>query len=321
MTQICHLITGGAGFIGANLARNLLGRGDRVVAVDDLSRGRLETLGSLISHPEFSFRQTDCSDPRALSAAIEAAFGRVDEVWHLAANSDIPAGIEDPEIDLQRTFLTTFGVLQVMRSLCIPVLHFASSSAIYGDHGDREIYEDIGPLEPISNYGAMKLASEAQIRSACEAWLERANILRFPNVIGAPATHGVILDLVRKLKLTQDRLEILGDGTQCKAYLHVDDLISAMFHIRDLSGRWQVHNIGPSDRGVTVRFIAETVRDSFQPSAEIVYGSGGRGWVGDVPRFFYSTEKLKRTGWSPALGSREAIARAVREIIAQETQG
>jgi UDP-glucose 4-epimerase len=166
----------------------------------------------------------------------------------------------------------------------------------------------------------MKLASEAQIRSACEAWLSRANILRFPNVIGAPATHGVILDLVRKLKATPDRLEILGDGTQRKAYLHVDDLISAMLHIRDLPGGWQVMNIGPNDRGVTVSFIAETVRDQFKPQAALAYGTGGRGWVGDVPRFFYSTAKLNQTGWRPTLSSSQAIERAVEEIIAQETR-
>lgn len=320
MTQLRHLITGGAGFIGANLAEALLAQGDRVLVVDDLSRGRLETLGSVSNHADFRFIQADCSNPAALASAIETGFGGVDEVWHLAANSDIPAGIENPEIDLQRTFLTTFGVLQAMRSLGVPVLHFASSSAIYGDHGDREIHEDIGPLEPISNYGAMKLASEAQIRSACEAWLGRANILRFPNVIGAPATHGVILDLVRKLKATPDRLEILGDGTQRKAYLHVDDLISAMLHIRALPGSWQVMNIGPSDRGVTVSFIAETVRDRFKPQAALAYGTGGRGWVGDVPRFFYSTAKLNQTGWRPTLSSSQAIERAVAEIIAQETR-
>ena len=323
MTPIRHLIAGGAGFIGINLARELLGRGDRVLVVDDLSRGGEETLGilnALTERPEFCFCKADCSDPAAMIDVVRSNLGEVDEVWHLAANSDIPAGVENPEIDLKRTFLTTFGLLQAMRVLRAPVLHFASSSAIYGDHGDREIYEDIGPLEPISNYGAMKLASEAQIRAASEAWLQRANILRFPNVIGAPATHGVILDLVRKLRITPNRLDILGDGTQHKAYLHVDDLISAMFQVRDLPGAWHVMNIGPSDRGVTVGFIAETVRDQFRPSAEIVFGQGGRGWVGDVPRFFYSTKRLRATGWSPRLSSSEAVVRAVQEIIAQETR-
>ncbi|CAN5210348.1 NAD-dependent epimerase/dehydratase family protein [soil metagenome] len=320
MTQIRHLITGGAGFIGVNLARELLARGDRVLVVDDLSRGRLETLGALTDHPDFRFQKADCCDAAAMVEAVRLTVGQVEEVWHLAANSDIPAGVEDPRIDLQRTFLTTFGVLQAMRILQAPVLHFASSSAICGDHVDPEIHEDIGPLEPISNYGAMKLASEAQIRAAVEAWLQRANILRFPNVIGAPATHGVILDLVHKLKSTPEQLDVLGDGTQRKAYLHVDDLILAMVHIRDLPGSWQVMNIGPSDRGVTVRFIAETVRDLFKPSAEIAFGQGGRGWVGDVPRFFYSTDRLKATGWSPRLSSSEAIERAVGEIIAQETR-
>lgn len=318
MKQNRHLITGGAGFIGAHLARRLVDMDDFVLVVDDLSRGRTEFFGDLVGRPTFLFLQADCSDARALEAAVSARGGQIDEVWHLAANSDIPAGVADPEIDLKGTFLTTFCVLQVMRKLGIPTLHFASSSAIYGDHGDRLVHEDIGPLEPISNYGAMKLASEAQIRAACEAYLPRANILRFPNVIGAPATHGVILDLVRKLKVRPEILEVLGNGQQQKAYLHVNDLISAMLHIRGLPGAWQVVNIGPGDDGVSVRSIAEAVRDRVFPSAAIEFGRDDRGWIGDVPRFNYSTERLAASGWSPTLSSRDAVLRAVDEIARQE---
>ncbi|UPJ41131.1 SDR family NAD(P)-dependent oxidoreductase [Bradyrhizobium sp. 40] len=313
-----HLITGGAGFVGVNLARRLLVDGERVLAVDDLSRGQLELLAELEVHPRFQFRQIDCSDPDALFDAIKHAGDRIAHVWHMAANSDIPAGIADPHIDLNRTFLTTFGVLLAMRLAQIPELHFASSSAIYGDFGELEIHEEVGPLEPISNYGAMKLASEAQIRAAVEAYLPRANIFRFPNVVGVPATHGVILDLIRKLRATPNRLEVLGDGTQKKSYLHVDDLIEAMMHISRLKGRYQVFNIGPTDKGVTVRMIAEAVRDRVSPTAMIAYSQGNRGWVGDVPRFRYSVRKLVETGWTPTLGSDEAVRRAIEEIACQE---
>jgi UDP-glucose 4-epimerase len=312
-----HIITGGAGFIGANLARALLEKGHRVVAVDDLSRGRLETLSSLSDHPSFSFRKADCADREALSAVV-AQVGPVDEVWHLAANSDIPAGVENPRIDLEQTFMTTFVILEVMKQAGIPTLHFASSSAIYGDFGDTLIHEDVGPLQPISNYGAMKLASEAQIRAASEAFLARADIFRFPNVIGVPATHGVIWDFIRKLKNTPDVLDVLGDGSQQKAYLHVDDLIAAMLHIADLPGAYLVYNIGPTDDGVTVRSIAEAVRDNAKPEANIAYGSGSRGWVGDVPRFRYSVDRLLATGWAPTLSSKAAVDRAVKEIVRQE---
>lgn len=312
-----HLVTGGAGFIAVNLIRRLLAQGDHVIALDDLSTGRRETLVAFEDKADFAFVQADCSDAARLGQVIADA-GGVDEVWHLAANSDIPAGVSDPTIDLRRTFLTTFGVLEAMRAQGVPVLHFASSSAIYGDQGEALIHEDIGPLMPISNYGAMKLASEAQISAAAEAGLGRVNILRFPNVIGAPATHGVILDFVRKLRATPERLDVLGDGSQQKAYLHVEDLVSAMLHIRALQGPRQVFNIGPADDGVTVRFIAETVRDRASPGADIVFGEGNRGWVGDVPRFRYSIDRLAATGWRADLPSQAAVTRAVEEIIAQE---
>jgi UDP-glucose 4-epimerase len=311
-----HVITGGGGFVGVNLARLLLAEGASVVAIDDLSRGSVSNLMEFEENPDFEFHQLDCSDGSAVTELF-GSLGDVTDVWHLAANSDIPGGILNPTIDLRRTFLTTIGTLEAVRAHKIPVLHFASSSAIYGDLGARELVEDIGPLEPISNYGAMKLASEAQIRAAVEAYLPRANIFRFPNVIGVPATHGVILDFMSKLKATPDHLDVLGNGTQQKAYLHVDDLVSAMLHIASLDGRYSVFNIGPADEGVTVRWIAEAVRDHVAPGADIRYGEGDRGWVGDVPRFRYSIQRLRSTGWEPRLNSETAVRRAVREIADQ----
>lgn len=318
MSVPVHMITGGAGFIGSNLARALLQRPSvNLLLVDDLSNGGLDLLQDVLDNPRVQFRQLDCADGRALTAAVDGAGGELTDVWHLAANSDIPAGVADPVVDQSRTFQTTVGVLELMRALAVPTLHFASSSAIYGDLGETLIHEDVGPLLPISNYGAMKLASEAQISAAVEAFLPRANIFRFPNVIGVPATHGVILDFVRKLQSTPGDLPVLGDGSQRKAYLHVEDLLSAMFHIEGLAGRRAVFNIGPVDDGVTVRFIAEQVRDRVSQGATISFGQGDRGWVGDVPRFRYSIERLLSTGWTPRWSSQEAVTRAVDEIARQ----
>lgn len=314
-----HLITGGAGFIGCNLAATFLRAGRRVLIVDDLSRGRREDVERLPSQERLTFVQADCGRIDDLEQAV-AGSGVIDAVWHLAANSDIPAGVADPRIDLERTFLTTFAVLGFMRRAGIGELNFASSSAIYGDHAETAIHEDIGPLQPISNYGAMKLASEAQIRAAVEAWLPRANVFRFPNVVGAPATHGVMYDFCGKLKAHPDRLDVLGDGSQQKSYLHVEDLVDAMLHIAALQNgsAFEVFNIGPADDGVTVRFIAETIRDLVNERAAIVFGTERRGWVGDVPRFRYATDKLRKTGWRPRLTSEQAVRRAAAEIVAQE---
>lgn len=314
-----HVIVGGAGFVGVNLASSLLDRGHRVLVVDDLSRGSRAAMAGLVSRNGFDFVQADCSEPDNFDAALGDR--EVAEIWHLAANSDIPAGVADYRVDLRQTFLTTVSVLDVMKRRGIGVIHFASSSAIYGDHGDDLIHENIGPLQPISNYGAMKLASEAQLRAAHEAYVERVSVFRFPNVIGIPATHGVILDFVHKLMACPERLDVLGNGSQQKSYLHVTDLVVAMLHIADRRERYAVYNIGPTDEGVTVRFIAKTVRDQFAPAAAIAFGEGNRGWVGDVPKFRYSVERLLQTGWSPKLGSQEAVVRAVAEIVGQEAHG
>lgn len=315
-------ITGVAGFIGCNLAKALLDRGDHVVGFDNLCRGSVRNLDSIIGRPDFSFEVLDLADIEAYRRALHREHLRssINEIWHLAANSDIPAGIADPHVDLRDTFMTTFNTLLLMREQGIKTIAFASSSAIYGDLGERTLTEDTGPLFPISDYGAMKLASEAAISAAVESHLDRAYVFRFPNVIGVPATHGVILDFVRKLKTTPGSLAVLGDGTQQKAYLHVDELVSAMLFVRERAReKVNYYNIGAEDEGVTVRYIAERVVERMAPGARIAFGYGNKGWVGDVPRFAYSTAKLSSLGWRPHLGSAQAICKAVDQIAEQES--
>jgi UDP-glucose 4-epimerase len=318
---MAHVITGGAGFIACNLIPHLLNSGITVYALDNLVRGRREFLDPIMDRGPLRFLSVDCADATALRRAFEQLTKEeaITDVWHLAANSDIPAGVADPTVDLKDTFLTTFSTLMVMAEFEVRRIHFASSSAIYGDHSDVRISENTAPYFPISNYGAMKLASEAQISAAVETFLDQANIFRFPNVVGSPATHGVIIDFIRKLRATPDVLDVLGNGAQQKSYLHVEDLISAMLFIVDQAQEPRaVFNIGPEDDGVTVRFIAETVRDAVAPGSEIRFGEGARGWVGDVPRFRYDCKQLAALGWRPNLTSEGAVRRAVAEIVRQE---
>ena len=317
------IIAGGAGFVGANLL-SVLSREDRhLVILDNLSRGREQYLENAqrVAPGTVHFFNVDLSDLAQTLRGFKFAndLGQVDEVWHLAANSDIPAGVLDASVDLRDTFMTTFALLEAMKSFNICIIHFASSSAIYGDLGDVPLHESIGPLMPISNYGAMKLASEALISAAAESYLERANLFRFPNVVGIPATHGVILDFINKLLVNPEKLHVLGDGSQQKAYLHASDLIVAMMIIRaqKIAGKVSIVNIGPVDHGVTVRCIAEQVVARVSPRAAIEFGQGNKGWVGDVPRFNYSTDRLQSYGWEPALGSAAAITRAIDEIALQ----
>lgn len=316
------VIIGGAGFIGSKLVSHFLEQGQQVLVIDNLCRGRREYIEALPGQERLTFVHADASDAQTVLKICTQYHVRfpVGAVWHMAANSDIPAGIADASVDLRDTFMTTYAVLEAMKELGLKKLAFASSSAVYGDHGpDVPLREDTGPLLPISNYGAMKLASEALISSAAEGYLDNAWIFRFPNVVGVPATHGVILDFIRKLKTTPGRLDVLGNGTQQKAYLHVDELVEAMLFIADKdNGKCNLYNLGPDDAGCRVADIATAVVDRVRPGAQIFFGTEGRGWVGDVPKFRYSVNKAATLGWKPRLSSLEVVNRAVDEIALQE---
>ena len=311
-TRKCTLVTGAAGFIGSHLSDRLLESGHSVIGVDNLSRGSMANLASAVKHPEFMFVEADLTETDSLRKIVAGV--EIDDVWHMVANSDIAAGVADPAIDFRNTFLTTFNLITAMRESGIRRIAFASTSAVYGVN-DNILHEDTGPLFPISNYGAMKLASEALISASVESFLERAWIFRFPNVVGSRATHGIIFDLLTKLGKNAGELEVLGDGAQQKPYLHVSELVEAMLliHERGLKPlNW--FNIGPADEGVTVRQIAQTVVNQTAPATPIRFTGGSKGWTGDVPRFRYSIEKIKALGWSPRFNSAEAINRAVLEI-------
>lgn len=313
------LITGAAGFIGSHLVDRLLKEGHSILGIDNFSLGTKQHISHVIGNPKFQFIEADLNKPEAYRDAVlaDAAKEPFDTVWHLAANSDISAGVADPDIDLRDTFMTTFNVVKLTKALKVTKLAFASTSAVYGDRPTL-LTEDSGPMLPISNYGAMKLASEAIIRAAVESGIPRAWVFRFPNVIGSRATHGALYDFIKKLRKDPTQLPVLGDGTQQKPYLHVTELVDAMHFIwTQTSERFNYFNIGPSSEGTLVKFIAETAVRLNSPDAKIVYGTGNRGWVGDVPKFDYSVEKLKKQGWSPKLSSDQAVVRTLEELTAE----
>jgi UDP-glucose 4-epimerase len=314
------LVTGAAGFIGSHLVDRLLAAGQRVIGIDNFTRGTEANIAAARAHAGFTLLRADLADERQVVQTILPALHgrRITTIWHMAANSDIPAGVHDPSVDHRDTFLTTFNSLSLLRRIGARRFAFASSSAVYGERSGP-LRESTGPLLPISNYGAMKLASEASISAATSDAVERAWIFRFPNVIGPRGTHGVIYDLLHKLRRRQDELEVLGDGLQQKPYLHVESLLDAMLYITDrATRRINLFNIGPDDEGVTVKEIAEAVlAASGHTGTPVRYTGGDRGWLGDVPRFYYAVDELAALGWRSAHSSAEAIRRAARELAAE----
>jgi UDP-glucose 4-epimerase len=232
----------------------------------------------------------------------------------MAANSDIQKGGKDPVVDYELTFMTTFNVLQCMRKYNVKQLVFASTSAIYGETNDLLI-ENYGPLLPVSNYGASKLACEAFISAFSANYDIQVWITRFPNVVGERFTHGVIYDFIHKLKNNPTELEVLGNGEQYKPYVYVKDLVAGIIFVwQHTSEKINVYNLGVESR-TKVKEIAKMVIDAMELNAHITYTGGERGWVGDVPEFRYDLTKIHRLGWKAGRTSNEAVRLSIEKAL------
>jgi len=313
------LVTGGAGFLGSHLMDRLMQMGMFVRVVDNLSSGRLENVKGWLSDSRFEFVHGDLKD---LGVAEEAVNG-VEVVFHLAANPEVRVAEVDPSIHFRENLLTTFNILEAMRkSENARLIVFFSSSTVYGEPAEIPTPEDYGPLLPISVYGASKLGCESLISAYCHTSGVRGLILRLANVVGGRSTHGVIVDFIRKLQENPRELEILGDGSQSKSYLHIKDCVDAVLHalryFLDEKKALEVYNVGSLDK-VDVKRIAEIVCDEMRlRDLEFKFTGGvdgGRGWMGDVKTMLLSTDKLLNLGWRPKFNSEEAVRLGCRELL------
>ena len=309
------LVAGGAGFIGSHLIDSLLAEGHRVICADKLIMGK-QNIEHISEDDNFKFYEVELADQDEVDQIF--ANERIDVVYHLAANSDIQKGGKEPGIDFNDTLLTTHVLLEGMRKENVSKMFFASTSAVYGEILDVELTETTGGLMPVSYYGGAKLASEALISSYVSMCDMSVVIFRFPNVIGPRLTHGAVFDFIRKLRRNPLELEILGNGTQCKPYIYVLDLVEAIMRLTQKFKQGEVvYNISVNSPGTTVTHIAEIVVEELGlQNVQFNYTGGDRGWKGDVPRFSYDISKVLSTGWRPKHTSDEAVRQTVRDAIA-----
>ena len=308
------LVAGGAGFIGSHLCDALLSKNNTVIVADKLIMGS-KNIEHLSQNTNFKFYEMELAD----QDNVDKLFGdnKIDIVYHMAANSDIQKSANDTSIDFNDTLLTTRVLLESMRKNNVKNIFFASTSAVYGEMPDIVLNEETGGLKPVSYYGGAKLASEALISSYVSMCDMNAVIFRFPNVIGPRLTHGVVYDFVKKLRNNPKELEILGNGTQCKPYIYVTDLVNAIVKLTEqFEPGVDVFNISVMSEGTSVTHIAEIVVDVLGLSdVEFKYTGGDRGWKGDVPRFKYDISKVLATGWKPEYTSDEAVRKAVIKAV------
>jgi UDP-glucose 4-epimerase len=311
-------VTGGAGFIGSHLCARFLKDGHQVIAFDNLILGRREHLFPFAKDLNFQFVEADLLD---LSRVKKEMMG-ADLVVHMAANSDISQGAARTDVDMQNGTLATYNVLEAMRLNEVKMLLFASTSAIYGEASVKPTPESYGPLYPISFYGASKLACEAMISAFSHNCGIRAWTYRFANIVGPNSTHGAIHDFVARLLKDPKTLNVLGNGTQRKSYLHVTDCVEGMLYgFEKLPGDFHCLNL--ASVGVTnVRFIAEEVARQMNEATgvkpEIVFGEGDKGWVGDVSYTHLDGSRFSAYGWKAHMDSDAAVQQAIREVIAEQ---
>ena len=309
------VITGGAGFIGSYIAEKLVENGTDTKVIDNLVTGKKENLSKCFDQDNFSFLEYDLGN----LDGIENHLGDVDILFHFAADPEVRTGYSKPEDSFEQNIVNTFNLLQKIKQSKIKKIVFASSSSVYGDAKIIPTNEEYGPLSPISHYGASKLACEAMVSSFCHNYNIEGVILRLANVIGLRGRHGLIWDLVHKLKINQDELELLGDGKQTKSFIHISDAINGIFSsLNNLQDKVEVFNLGSED-SVEIMDVAKIVCKNMGLNEIKINLTGGvddgRGWKGDIKIAHLDISKLKNLGWRPKLSSLEAADVTSQEII------
>ena len=309
-----YLVIGGGGFIGSYVVDKLIHDESisKVIVYDNFCSGKKWHLKEHIDNNKFELIEKNIFDDDIFKYSKD-----IDVTIMLAANADIAAATADPQIDFNQGTYLLQVVLEAMRKGGCNKLLYASGSGVYGETGYEFVKEDFSPMEPISTYGASKLGCEALICSYCHMFEIHASAFRFGNVVGGRQTHGVAYDFMKRLKRDSSFLEILGDGMQSKPYVHVEDVISAMFiALQNQKKIYDVYNVAPKDPA-TVNEIADIVLEQMKidkSDCEYRYSGGSKGWKGDVPIVRLDTQKILDLGWKSSMNSVEAIRKSVREM-------
>lgn len=312
-------VTGAAGFIGSNLVDLLLRQGQRVVGWDNFSTGQSEFLVGAEQRPGFKLVRGDNLDLPALTAAMAGC----DTVFHLAANADVRFGLEHPRKDLEQNTIATFNVLEAMRANEIKRIAFSSTGSVYGEATIIPTPEDHPFPIQTSLYAASKVAGEGLIHSYCEGFGFEGYIFRFVSILGERYTHGHVFDFYRQLLEHPDHLKVLGDGSQRKSYLYVQDCLAAILHVmglgtaRQAKHRVETYNLGAPEY-VQVKDSIGFICRHLGLAPRFEYSGGNKGWVGDNPFIYLETGKVQATGWKPKLTIEQGIIRTLTWL--QENQ-
>ena len=302
------LILGGAGFVGKILVKQIAESGlERSVVVVDYDSQRLSQFKG-----QFESSCFDITDLKQLKRLFEKH--DFTHVFHLAANSDIKVGATSPSADFNDTFKTSVALAEVLRFHQIDTLFFSSSSAVYGELEESLNSSIKSVRSPISSYGWAKLGSEMLLHDSSLNNHFRFVNMRFPNVVGGEPTHGLLFDIKAKLDSDKHHLQVLGDGSQDKPYIDVDELVPIIIRlVLDTDTFTGDCNIGPKDT-ITVKRIIEIILEISKLTPIVSWGSDPFGWPGDVRRYSYSENLPDECKDLVVSTSENAIRTSIRKL-------
>jgi len=305
------IVTGGAGFIGANIVSALIERGFNVHVFDNLSTGNINNLNL----NKLNFYNIDLKTDFKKWPKIKAA-----KIYHFAANADVRGGILNHEIDLNENLLVSKNCCEYAIDNEISDFIFASSATVYGEPDLFPTKENM--IYPqTSLYGASKISCEAFIQAYSNYGYFKGTIFRFVSWIGKGYSHGVIYDFVQKLLSNKSKLEILGDGKQVKSYLDVRDGVNGVINLSELHNQNSfIFNLGHFET-MNVKDLADIVCDEMNLNeVEYEYTGGQRGWIGDSPLVHLDTQNANKYGWEATISIEDSIRETVRYLLSNDSK-
>ena len=304
------LITGGSGFIGSNLTDAVLALGHRVTVIDNMSTGREEFLSPLTGNPNFELVKGDILDSVKMLDLVQGK----DVVVHLSANADVRFGWNHPRLDFEQNVVATQNILEAMRVAGVRRFIFSSTGSVYGEAEFVPTPENAPFPQQTSLYGASKLAAEGLVSAYAEAGYISATVFRFVSILGPRYTHGHVYDFVAQLLDHSDYLQVLGDGSQRKSYLHVYDCVRAILLRSEAEPKFEVLNLGLDD-SCRVSDSIQWITEHMNVAPKLHFAGGRRGWVGDNPLIQLDTRKMRSLGWKPDVTIRDAVIDTVDWLL------
>lgn len=309
-----YLVTGGAGFIGSHIVDRVLKEKNKVIVLDNFSTGRQLFVEHNFKNPNFKLVKGDIKDSTLLNKYMRG----VDFVFHLAAHADVRSGFDNHFIDHEQNLEMTQNVLEAMHKNNVRNIAFSSTSSVYGDANIHPTPEDY-PFEPTSLYGATKAACETYIHAYASYYGMTSYIFRFVSFIGERYSHGIIVDVLKKLKENNREIELFSDGTPKKSSLYVLDGVEAIFTVINKSKeQFNVYNIGHTQVLTVNQIVDKILLAGGYKNVEKNWLGKTSNWKGDNEFVQLEIKKLCKLGWKPTLSIEEGITKAVRYILEEK---